>query len=108
MKPSFIATLLSAVFAVAASGVGFVAAWYWKKASEIPIDPGWNSGEPGDTRNPEPADLEGIGRMAGWLDGTMLAVTQSADLNRTAALWTARSVALAACSGVFAVVAVLL
>jgi hypothetical protein len=98
MKPSTIAAVTSMCFAVPALIVGLRAAWYWQKASEIGIDPGWNSGEPGDTRPCQPADLEGIGTMDGWLSATMEAARQSSDLNRKAAILTAISVVLAGLS----------
>lgn len=87
-------------FAIPALAVGLWAAWYWKKASEIGIDPGWNSGEPGDTRPCQPADLEGIGTMSDWQSATMEAVRQSSDLNRKAAILTAYAVVLAGLSSV--------
>jgi hypothetical protein len=65
MKPSTIAAVTSMCFAAPALIVGLRAAWYWRKASEIGIDPDWNSGIPRDTRPPQPADLEGIGTMDG-------------------------------------------
>ena len=100
MKPSTIAAIVSMCFAVPALAVGLWAAWYWKKASEIGIDPGWNSGMPGDTRPCQPADLEGSGTTDGWLFATMEAVRVSSDLNRKAAILTAISVALAGVSSV--------
>jgi hypothetical protein len=86
--------------AIGALIVGLRAAWYWWKASVIAIDPGWNSGMPGDTRPPEPADLEGIGTTNGWLYSTVQTVTQGADLNKKAAKLTAYSVVLAGLSSV--------
>jgi hypothetical protein len=100
MKPSTIAAVISMCFAVPALFVGLRAAWYWLKASEIGIDPGWNSGMPGDTRPAQPADTEGIGTMDGWLFATIKAARKSSDLNRTAAILTAYSVVLAGLSSV--------
>jgi hypothetical protein len=100
MKPSTIAAVTSMCFALPALIVGLGAAWYWRKASEIGIDPGWNSGMPGDTRPVQPADLEGNGTRDAWQSATMEAVRQSSDLNKTAAILTAYSVVLAGLSSV--------
>lgn len=100
MKPSTIAALTSMSFAFPALSVGLGAAWYWRKASEIAIDPGWNGGMPRDTRPVQPADLDGIGTMVGWQSATMEAVRQSSDLNRKAAILTAISIVLAGLSSV--------
>lgn len=108
MKAATIAAGISMVFAAPALIVGLRAAWYWKKASEIGIDPGWNSGEPGDTRPCQPADIEGIGPLAGWQSATMEAVRQSSDLNRKAAILTAYAVVLAGLSSVAGALSALL
>jgi hypothetical protein len=100
MRTSSVAIFASMVLAVGALIVGLRAAWYRWKASEIGTDPGWNSGMPGDARPPEPADLEGIGTMNGWLSATIESVRQSSDLNRKAALLTAVAVVLAGVSSV--------
>lgn len=98
-------TIASIVLAVAALIVGLRAADYWLKASKIPIDPGWTSGMPGDTRPIQPADLEGIGTLSDWNFATMEAVRVSSDLNRKAAIWTAVAVVLAGVSSVVGAVA---
>ena|SRR5450759_268587 len=94
------ASIASIVLAVAALIVGLRAAGYWLDASKIPIDPGWNSGMPGDTRPIEPGDLEGTGRLSDWNNATMEAVWQSSNLNKKAAVWTAGAVVLAGVSSV--------
>jgi hypothetical protein len=100
MKPSTIAVGISMCFAVPALIVGLRAAWCWQKASEVGIDPGWNTGLPGDTRPVQPADIEGVGTMDGWLFATMEAARKSSELNRAAAILTAYSVVLAGLSSV--------
>lgn len=96
----YAATATSMALAIAALIVGLRAAWYWWKAGKIEIDPGWNSGMPGDTRPPQPADLEGIGTIDGWVNATMQTVTQGSALNKKAAKLTAYSVVLAGLSSV--------
>ena len=108
MKSSTIAAVTSMCFALPALIVGLCAARYWRQASEIGIDPGWNSGMPGDTRPVQPADLEGIGTIADWQSATMEAVRQSSDLNRKAAIFTAYAVVLAGLSSVAGALAGLL
>jgi hypothetical protein len=100
MKCLNVVSIASIVLAVTALIVGLRAADYWLKASKIPIDPGWNSGMPGDTRPSQPADPEGIGVLSDWNAATMEAVRLSSDLNRKAAVWTAVAVVLAGVSSV--------
>jgi hypothetical protein len=100
MKCPNIASMASIVLALVGLTVGLKAAYYWWKASKIEIDPGWNSGSSGDMRPTEPADLEGMGSLVGWVTATMAAVTASSDLNRKAAIWTAAAVMLGGVSGV--------
>ena len=108
MKPSTIAATISMGLALPALIVGLKAARYWHKASEIGIDPGWNSNLLGDTRPCQPADLEGSGTMNGWLSATMETVTVSSNLNRKAAILTAYAVVLAGLSSVAGALAGLL
>jgi hypothetical protein len=100
MKCFNIATGASIVLAVAGLIVGLRAAYFWLKASEVPIDPGWNSGEPGDMRPVQPADFEGMGILSGWNSATMTAFSASSALNARAAKWTAAAVILAGISSV--------
>ena len=81
---------VSVVFALAAGVTGFTAAYFWFKASKIPIDPGWGV---------EPGEVEAA--HEGWITGTVKAVNESASLNKTAAIWTACSVVLGAASTLF-------
>jgi hypothetical protein len=64
---------------------GLVAAFYWYQSSIVKVDPGW-------TENPEPVvpDL----RQMAWNSAVLTAITKSADLNKTASLRTALTVAL--------------
>lgn len=93
-------TAVSIALAIGALILGLCAARYWWKASKIEIDPGWNSGLPGDTRSAEPADLEGIGTLNGWLNATMQSVKLSSELNKAAAKLTAYAVVFAGVSSV--------
>lgn len=60
---------------------GFWAAWFWWKASKVPVNPMWTI-EPGD------ADLA----RDGWIAGMMEAAGLSSTLNARAALLTGLSV----------------
>lgn len=66
---------------------GITAAVYWYQSSRIPATPTWKI-EPGDQQLSQ----------AGWVAGTLEALSASARLNSRAAIWTALSVALAAFS----------
>lgn len=64
---------------------GLWAAWCWYKASNISVDPGWET-EPGDP----------LASQMDWTSGIIEAVLLSARLNKVAALWTAITVMLGA------------
>lgn len=81
--------IVSATLTVLAAGMGFVAAYYWFRASKIPIIPEWGPIEPGDERYAH----------TGMTAGIMKAYSESAELNMKAARWTAVSVGLAAAGG---------
>jgi hypothetical protein len=83
------------VTAVAALIAGLIAAWYWYRSSKVQIEPMWPQGPMGLV---EPGEVEAS--QGGWIGGTLLAFSASADLNSKAALWTAGSVVLAAISSV--------
>jgi len=81
--------------AVAALISGLIAAWYWYRSSKVQIEPMWPQGSMGLV---EPGDAEAS--QGGWIGGTLMAFSVSADLNSKAALWTAVSVVLAAISSI--------
>jgi hypothetical protein len=81
--------VVSIVLAVAAFLVGLKAARDWYVSSQIVPDPGWSV---------EPGELS-LSQM-GWLAALMEASSKSAELNRTAALWTAWSVGLSAAASI--------
>jgi hypothetical protein len=70
---------------------GIVAAYYWWKASDIPVVPAWGDCEPVDTED----------KMRGWAMGTLEALMVSSRLNKRAAQWTAISVLLSTASCFF-------
>jgi hypothetical protein len=65
---------------------GLIAAFYWYQSSTVQPDPGWT------IENPEPVVPE-LKQIA-WHSAILAAGAKSFDLNKTAALWTALSVAL--------------
>ncbi|WP_217568776.1 hypothetical protein [Mesorhizobium sp. GbtcB19] len=75
----------SFVLAVVAAATGLFAAWKWYKASKVEITPLWQQlgviEPPGGDPN-------------GWVIGILQASQKSAELNKTAAAWTAISVCL--------------
>lgn len=77
--------IVGGVLALVACITGFIAAYQWYKASQVPITPAWVAG------GSEPV-LSGQSQ-AGWTAGLTDASTKSADLNSIAAKWTAASVA---------------
>lgn len=89
-------------FAIAAFAVGMRAAYYWMKASEVEPDPGWRTGlalSPEDALKPiEPLDDQA--KLTDWNAAHLEAWQKSANLNKTAAKWTAYAVALATISSV--------
>jgi hypothetical protein len=88
--------IFSVGFAVLVFIVNLLAAYYWYKASEIEIDSGWRHGLPqsaADAQRPiGPGDTQ-LSEM-GWLTATMIAVGESAHLNKIAARLTAVAVVL--------------
>ncbi|HEV2299008.1 MAG TPA: hypothetical protein VGR72_10875 [Candidatus Acidoferrales bacterium] len=84
--------IASIVFILLGSLTGFRAVYWWKKASEVPIEPGElaESGEQEIQQN-------------GWIGANTEAFTKSADLNRKAAKFTAVSLALSAVGGLLGV-----
>lgn len=80
---------LSILLAISALVAGLLVARYWYPASKIQPDPGWPT-EPGDSQ----------ASQMGWTAGIMEAIAKSADLNKTAALWTAAAVVLGSASSV--------
>jgi hypothetical protein len=77
---------VSISLAVCALVSGLVAAFYWYQSSIVKADPGW-------TRDNQEPVVQELKQMA-WNSAILAASTTSADLNKTAALWTALSVAL--------------
>jgi hypothetical protein len=69
----------------------WLAAHYWDHSTKIGIDPEWTT---------EPANR--LLADAGWLSGTMPAVTQSAELNESGAWWARASAVLALVARVIA------
>jgi len=73
----------SFVLAIIAAVTGLVAAWKWYRASQVEIIPLWQQlgviEPPGGDTN-------------GWVMGILQASQKSAELNKTAAIWTAVSV----------------
>jgi hypothetical protein len=77
--------VIGLVFAFIALVTGLIAAYFWSRASMVPIVPTWKI-EPG----------ESDASQQGWQVGTMMAFSKSGELNKLAARWTAASVALGA------------
>lgn len=93
---------LAVILSVLAFGTGLVAAYYWYRSSQIQPDPGWRVGPPSpeltDLRPIEPLDLEA--KNSGRVLAAVQAFSESAELNKRAAIWTAVSVAFAAISSI--------
>ena len=79
--------VIGLVCAFIALVTGLIAAHFWYRASKVPIVPSWKI-EPG----------ESDASMQGWQSGTMQAFSNSGQLNKVAALWTAIAVASSAIS----------
>lgn len=82
--------------AILAFATGLVAAWYWYRASKITADPGWGPNglaEPGVHSAAQDA----------WIVAMLQSASESARLNKIAALWTAVTVALTGISSIAAV-----
>lgn len=82
-------TAADIALAMLALFTGLKAAWHWYQSSKVKIDPGWS---PPGTGPSEPVDPE-LQQMD-WAAATIMAFSQAAALNKTAALWTAVSVGL--------------
>jgi phosphosulfolactate phosphohydrolase-like enzyme len=72
------ARLISIVFAGCALVTGLVAAFYWRRSSEVVIDPGWSS---------EPVIDDW--KHAGWISAILVSSSEVASLNKIAARWSA-------------------
>jgi hypothetical protein len=86
--------------AVVGGAVGLWAAYFWLKASQVEVDPGWRSGPPqsaADARRPTESGDPLISQMA-WTGALLEAATKSAALNKAAALLTAVAVVLGVAS----------
>ena len=75
--------MIGLVFAFITLITGLIAAYFWSRASMVPIVPTWKI-EPG----------ESDASMQGWQAGTMMAFGKSGELNKEAARWTAVAVIL--------------
>jgi hypothetical protein len=95
-------SLASVILAFAGGLVGVWAAYYWLKASQIEVDPGWRSGIPesaAEARKPiEPVDRELADAL--WISAIIKAGGESAGLNKRAALLTAIAVVLGAVASI--------
>ena len=83
------------VLAMLAFVTGLIAAWYWYRASKITADPGWGHNglvEPGNRSAAKDA----------WIAAMLKSASESARLNKIAALWTAMAVALTGISSIAA------
>jgi hypothetical protein len=90
--------MLDIGLAILACITGVIAATYWYRSSNVPIDPIWPEGafglvEPG----------EHTASQNGWIAGMMQSNVRAAALNSKAALWTAGSVLLAAAASILSV-----
>ena len=89
----------SVALALLGLGCGGAAAWFWFCASKVAVIPIWARGD-----FPfEPVIAEQSQR--GWISGLLQASTESARLNKIAAIWTGGSILLSATSTVFSVLA---
>ena len=66
---------------------GLISAWYWYRSSRIQIEPSWTAGHSFEPVEPSQS-------QAGWIVGVLQAASLSSELNKTAARWTAATVAL--------------
>lgn len=85
--------IASLVFIVLGCSTGFYAAYRWKRASSGIIDIG----------EEESGERETVHEQ--WIGAIMNSITESANLNRTAAFWTAISVGFGAIGGVLGILA---
>jgi hypothetical protein len=79
--------VIEVLLAVSGCIAGLVSAWYWLKASSVPIEPIWSK-----YKGVEP----GVHSLSqdGWIGGVLEATLESGRLNKIAARWTAATVAL--------------
>jgi hypothetical protein len=87
MKPVSIALALMGLI------VALRAAHHWYKSSQVVSIPPWVA-----AGGAEPADLQAS--QMGWLTAILEAVDKSAQLNKSASIWTACAVVLGAASNV--------
>jgi len=87
--------IVEIAIAILAAVTGMVAAGYWYRASRITADPGWG---PNGLARPGIHSAE----QDGWIVAMLQSASESAHLNKIAALWTAVTVAL---TGISAIVA---
>lgn len=78
------ASALSPVFGFASALSAFVAAFYWFRASAVPIGPSWAVGDLPSGLS-EPVDQNQASN--GWIVGVVSALQDSGKLNRQGALW---------------------
>jgi hypothetical protein len=87
---------ISIVLATVALVTGLIAAQYWYRSSKVAIDPGWSG--------PTEPVLPELQQM-GWTVAILKAARDVGDLNKTASLWTATSVAFGAASAIIGALA---
>ena len=81
----------SAFPAVLSAISGVVAAWYWLRSSKVRIVPTWEQSALGYALDHQEYD-----EFVKWILAHITAFSHAAALSRTAAFWTAASVALSA------------
>lgn len=81
---------MALLLALAGFAVGILAARYWLRASRVDASPVWGDREPADP----------VMSHAGWIVGLLQAASESARLNRHAAVLTAVAVVLTTGSGI--------
>lgn len=74
--------IVGLILAFISFGSGLLATYYWYRASKVGISPGWTV---------ESGELDR--NIMGWVTGCMIAFTESGNLNKRAAGWTALAVA---------------
>ncbi|MFG1250279.1 hypothetical protein [Xanthobacter flavus] len=75
---------LSPVFGFASAVSAFVAAFFWFRASAVPVSPSWAIGDLPSSLS-EPVDQNQASN--GWIVGVVSALQDSGKLNRRGALW---------------------
>jgi len=89
--------LIAAGLAILAAISGLLSARFWKKSSNVPIDPNWYV-----------APEDECASTAGWQAATMTAFSQAAALNWWAAVWAYCAAGCAVLSALIGVVSYLL